>query len=271
MEDLTKQQLVLLALLLSFVTSIGTGIITTALLREAPETVTQTINRVVEKTIETVTPKETTIREKETQVQVVVEKDETVNKAIENIKKSIVSVYSVDVENRKLYSKALIVDEVGSIAIPSVGYNPEFKYIAVYPDGIEYTVRPHGTYLTTDKITFLAPEISEDDTVTFTPSTFVSNTDLGQSVIAVGGEVDITLSFGRITSLPKGTVDIPATSIVTDTNSSVLGAVLINWAGSVVGLNTDIKIPRIYTDAPSLVPAIEKVAEETPEDTTTTP
>jgi hypothetical protein len=55
-KDLNKSQLILLALLISFVTSIASAIATVSLLEQAPAPVTQTINRVVQQTIEKIVP-----------------------------------------------------------------------------------------------------------------------------------------------------------------------------------------------------------------------
>lgn len=67
-EDLTKTQLLLLTILVNFVTSIATGVLTVSLLDQAPPTVIQTVNRIVDHTIETVTTEVPVIRNNPTPV-----------------------------------------------------------------------------------------------------------------------------------------------------------------------------------------------------------
>lgn len=59
-KDLNKSQLILLAVLLSFVTSIATGITTVTLMQQAPSSVTVPINRIVRETVEKIVPAEST-------------------------------------------------------------------------------------------------------------------------------------------------------------------------------------------------------------------
>ena len=91
MDNLNKQQLILLALLVSFVTSIATGIVTVSLMDQAPAGITQTINRVVEKTIERVVqapaqPAAVVTKE------VIVTEEDLITAAIEKNAKSIVKI-----------------------------------------------------------------------------------------------------------------------------------------------------------------------------------
>ena len=54
-KDLDKKQMVLLTLLITFVVSIATGIVTVSLMNQAPKAIPQTINNVIQRTIEKVT------------------------------------------------------------------------------------------------------------------------------------------------------------------------------------------------------------------------
>ena len=51
-KDLNKSQLILLAVLLSFVTSIATGITTVTLMQQAPTSFTAPVNRIIQQTVE---------------------------------------------------------------------------------------------------------------------------------------------------------------------------------------------------------------------------
>lgn len=125
-EDLNKTQLILLTLLVSFITSIATGIITTTLLAEAPVSVTQTINKVVERTIETVAPEST--------AKYVLSADD--KKLLEAVNRAI----SVSVEIREKNAATstpsilgIIVSEDGLVVASSKGIKADGAYQAILP------------------------------------------------------------------------------------------------------------------------------------------
>ncbi len=85
-EHLTKTQIVLLALLCTFVASIATGIVTVSLLAQAPPAVPQTINHIIQRTVETVAPStitsETPTTETVKETTVIVKEDELLSNTI---------------------------------------------------------------------------------------------------------------------------------------------------------------------------------------------
>ncbi|MFH1956229.1 MAG: trypsin-like peptidase domain-containing protein [Patescibacteria group bacterium] len=91
MENLTKTQLVLLALMVSFVTSLVTGIVTVTLVNQAPPPLTNTINKVIERTIEQISPTDENNNQDNQQI-VVVSREDQIVKVIESVSNSVVSV-----------------------------------------------------------------------------------------------------------------------------------------------------------------------------------
>ena len=91
MENLTKTQLVLLALMVSFVTSLVTGIVTVTLVNQAPPPITNTINKVIEKTIEQIDLTNKDNKQDDQQI-VVVSREDQIVKVIESVSNSVVSV-----------------------------------------------------------------------------------------------------------------------------------------------------------------------------------
>ena len=111
MEHLTKTQIVMLVLLVSFVTSLATGIVTVTLVNQAPQPITHTIGKVIEKVVST------EIIEKEVPANTKVIVIDPEEKAIEVVKKVSPAVVRIVAEAKKSPSetssedKALVDEE----------------------------------------------------------------------------------------------------------------------------------------------------------------
>ncbi len=259
MEDLNKNQIVLLTLLVSFVTSIATGIMTTSLLNQAPLEVTRNINSVVEKTIQQVVPANVLSAapvQKEVTTVVVKEEDSIMAAIGKNIP-SIVRINETDpvTLGTTFYGIGLVVTKDGIIAADRNTIVPEHTYAATMNDGTTLTVTPLGVDKKTNFILF---KVVQDDKkpYAFVPATIGSVLpQLGQSVISIGGDSKNATAVGRVTSLTMKDATVGTTTtkylgeIETDVSSKDLvdGSALLNLSGEIIGIELTSDNPKSFT------------------------
>jgi hypothetical protein len=247
MEDLTKHQLILIVLLVTFVTSIATGIITFTLLSEAPVEVTQTINRVVEKTIERVVPAEGQ-PEKVTTTVVINEEDRVLDSIAKN-EKSIVRIKTIGADGTEVVAGlGLIVSADGTVVADLRSYNAASSYSISFSDGKTY---PSGKAFVDNEqgLVFMKTNIpqNENPKYTFYPGVF-GNSDglkIGQTLIIISGRDSNAASVGRIFQLSFGEDKKTVTNILSDIkiSKSHLGSPALNLTGEVMGLEASFGEP----------------------------
>jgi S1-C subfamily serine protease len=260
MEDLNKNQIVLLTLLVSFVTSIATGIMTTSLLQEAPVEVTRNINRIVEKTIETVTtPSVTTSGEKEVTT-IIVKEDDMIVSSIDKNVKSVVRINETNSVSqiKTFYGMGLVINKDGLIIADRKTISSLINYSAVLNDGKEVSLLPQGVDKQTDFILFKIIPANNSTIASYglTPAVLGSGeVKLGQTLASLGGQESNSVSVGRVISLDTkesgtGTSTVKyISSINTDMVSSNLenGSPLFNLSGEIVGIQLSNNSSKSFT------------------------
>lgn len=250
MEDLTKTQIVLLTLLVSFIVSIATGIITSSLLAQAPQGVTQTIERVVEQTVEQVAPTTTTAGGTTVKETTVVSEDDAVQSSIAG---ALPSVVRISAPGGAFYGLGVIISKTGLVVsdehsvIASDTYNITLADGSTLPASVVAVANPGNLALF--KITPDANHSSGFAALSLAQTPL----KLGQTVIAIEGKDSNAVDVGRAlsfdTTAGKVTTDISATS-------EIAGGALVNLSGDLVGLktsNADLTLPAsTYTDAVTL-------------------
>lgn len=254
MEDLNKQQIVLVTLLVSFVTSIATGIVTVTLMDQAPAGVTQTINRVVERTIERVVqePSDSQKASVVTKETVVVKEDDLVVFAVEKNSPSLVRL-ELGTKDNPYSSVAALGIMLTKDGIFAVDANNTIV-------GASYSVRlPDGTHLEAQRIynaekqgLVLFKSVTEKDVqVSFAaaPLGDSEGIKLGQAVVFLGGRESNMVKTGIISNLryEKNNIKTQSTTtptvsvqVVADITTNIedmgsLGGVLSNLSGETIG------------------------------------
>ncbi len=242
-EHLTKHQIVLLAFLVGFVTSIATGIVTVSLMDQAPPSVTRTINQIVERTVEKVVPAAMPVSQsaaaasatviKETTV--VVKNDDLVAQSINSVQKGVVRIVSLN-DRSTLVARGVAIDAKGVILSDRGSLEPlgTVNFEAILPSGerVPAVMRiPVGT--STIAVLDLQMATSSGK-LTAVPIADAGKLQLGGSVIRIGGSGADTVGTGVIAKLPDSHSGVIQATVV----STTPGSMIINSFGELIGITT---------------------------------
>ncbi len=238
-EQLNKTQIILLTLLVSFVTSIATGIVTVSLVNQAPQGITQTVNRIVERTIEKVVPEPaaatlgtSVVRTEKT---VVVREDDLAAQSIEKLQESFIRIIPKGSIDAAVIARGIVIGP--GLAITDKGMlDFNTTYEAILPGGKKagITLRPFSSGSPAAILELALPEGVEIPSVVFADA---NNLKLGQSVIRLGGKARDAAAVGTVASLPDGS-EGRGVLIETNITSATPGSILTTLFGEVVGMTT---------------------------------
>ena len=190
-KDLNKPQLILLALLLSFVTSIVTGITTVTLMQQAPASFTTPINRIVRQTVEKIQQVEG-----KTTVQTVVVKEEDL--VVDAIAKNRSAVFAVSKETLDFDGQIIEVPAGEGFALNTDGV-VVVDASSIVDAGVYYVKNNSGKFkanlISTDQAGFsflkIGDPVDPTSKLAFTPPAFAdfSKMKAGQKIILLGSTI----------------------------------------------------------------------------------
>lgn len=244
-EELTKSQIFLLTLLTSFVTSIATGIITVALLDQAPTTITQSVNRIVRESIEKSAPNKAVRATVAAAVALPVKSEseehkENIVTAIERATPSVVRLYSSEKDAPTFLSFGIVIDTDGTI-VADYGAFPESAAVATFADGFSTNVSVSARTTKTGLV-YLRPAsttaaLSHYGQATLSPDLPA----IGQSVISLIGKSELRIASGLVVALNTSDTGVPKTI---DTNIAgemiARGTPIIDEYGAILGISTNV-------------------------------
>lgn len=239
-EELTKTQIILLTLLVSFVTSIATGIVTVTLLEQAPPIVTQTVNRVVQNTIEKVVPQEGG----KTVETVIIKEEDLVVDAVGQSAKSLVAIREyVDGQEGAFLGVGFFVSKDGLVLTDAAGISDTGQY-AVLSNGASYPAEVAAKDEKGFAILKIVPVKNEQGNFkSFSSAVFGDSSSLkiGQTVVSPSSPDGISLNVAKGTisraQEDAGAPGVIATiSLAMNLGKASSGAPLLDTEGAVIGI-----------------------------------
>ena len=246
MEELTKSQIVLLTLLVSFVTSIATGIVTVSLVEQAPPAITQSVSRVIQETVQAVTPPNSqhAAAAATEQKTVVINDSQLISSAVAAVTPTIVRLYDGSQAGATFLGLGVVLDKSGSMAADLSALADQPEIIAVAQSGA-WAAASIQVRDSASGIAYLSVASSTSEAAPqWTPvSVDRDHVVLGQAAVALSGKSTPRVASGIVSSLiPLASAttspqvidtDIPASSIVP-------GSILIDTQGALIGISTGV-------------------------------
>lgn len=227
-KDLNKSQLILLAVLLSFITSIATGITTVTLMQQAPASVTVPVNRVIQQTIEKIqqvegkTTVQTVIVKEEDLVVDAIAKNKSsvfrINKETQNADSSIVEIsaglgFGVSAEGNFVVADSMLVPDQGVYYVKNDSGKFKADFVSAHKDGFSF-LKIGAPVNAADKLAFAVPTFGD-----------LSKMKVGQKILVLGNDVS-SFIFDGDKDLKINVAKSNAGAIVLDLNGDVLGIAL---------------------------------------------
>ena len=256
-EHLSKSQIVLLTLFTTFVSSIATGIVTFSLMQQAPPVITQTVNRIVERTVEKSAPVHAALAAVPAKTVVVQERD-TIARAVATMSPSIVRIYTSGKEDAKFLALGVVLTPSGIIATDASALGEAGDAVAELPGGAHARVFVDRRDAASGLAFLHATTTSSELTIEWKPVGLAAGKPvLGQSVIALSGRSALRLGVGVVT---ESDVSGGAAILILGTSiagaSITVGSPLIDETGALIGISTDVSrgaSPSAFVSADALL------------------
>ena len=245
-EELTKSQIVLLVILISFVTSMATGIVTVSLMDQAPTSVAQTVNRVIQQTI-----REVSMPAQSASVSapvaaasvktVIIKQSDEIASAVRLATPSVVHLYSSD--GTTFLGLGVFVGPAGNILTDDAAMGDTEDATVTLAGGstvrASVTTRDSGAGVV---ILSVASSSISTSTPALAPIALAPSAPiLGETVVVLSGQSSPWVGNGLISSLgTAGSSKEPLVKTNISGDNVLYGSPLIDASGNLVGISTSV-------------------------------